>query len=96
MLTSRKYLYSEETEAGVQLRAPLLGIVPVLGPQPVNADGMIDAAQAVHQIRVRLRSQSAQDASSVYMVTSATSGDGKTSLTMALAISCLRHGCERW
>ncbi len=30
MLTSRKYLYSEETEAAVQLSAPLLGIVPVL------------------------------------------------------------------
>jgi polysaccharide biosynthesis transport protein len=88
MLTSRKYLYSEETEAGVQLSAPLLGIVPVLGAHPLNSDGMIDAAHAVHQIRVRLRSQSAQDASSVYMVTSATSGDGKTSLTMALAISC--------
>jgi capsular exopolysaccharide synthesis family protein len=87
LLMSRKYLYSDETEAGVQLRAPLLGIIPALQAVPADPEGIIDAAHAIHQIRVRLRSQSPHQSADVFMVTSATSGDGKTSLTMSLAIS---------
>jgi Mrp family chromosome partitioning ATPase/uncharacterized protein involved in exopolysaccharide biosynthesis len=86
-LARRTYRYSDETESDLQSRIPLLGILPVLGNQGNDDEQAIAAAHSIHQIRVTLRAQSPGSGSSVYLVTSAASGEGKTSVTMSLALS---------
>jgi len=83
----RVYQYSDETETDVQARIPLLGTLPNLENVSADSDEAAAAAHSIHQIRVTLRSQSARDGARVYLVTSAAAGEGKTSATMALALS---------
>jgi Mrp family chromosome partitioning ATPase/uncharacterized protein involved in exopolysaccharide biosynthesis len=83
----RTYRYSDETESDLQSRIPLLGILPVLQNQGDDDEQAIAAAHSIHQIRVTLRAQNPGAGSSVYLVTSAASGEGKTSVTMSLALS---------
>src|SRR6185295_9306504 len=52
------------------------------------------AARCIHQIRVLLRAWSAGRKSSVYLVTSTTAKEGKTSLTMSLGLSFAASGAR--
>jgi succinoglycan biosynthesis transport protein ExoP len=86
-LTRRVYHYSDETEVDVQSGIPLLGILPVLAEAKGDREQAISAAHSVHQIRVSLSAQTAPGNPTVYLVTSAAAGEGKTSVTMSLALS---------
>ena len=86
-LTRRVYHYSDETEADVRSGIPLLGILPVLAENGGNREQSIGAAHSIHQIRVSLNAQNVSGRSAVYLVTSAAPGEGKTSVTMSLALS---------
>lgn len=86
-LTRRVYHYSDETEADVRSGIPLLGILPVLAENGGNREQSIGAAHSIHQIRVSLNAQNVSGKSAVYLVTSAAPGEGKTSVTMSLALS---------
>jgi len=88
LLLKGKFRYSEETEKNLAEGIPLLGIVPMLNGNADAGEAMSNAAFSIHQIRVTLRAQTPRDrTSSLYLVTSAGQGEGKTSLTMSLGLS---------
>jgi Mrp family chromosome partitioning ATPase len=86
-LAKRKYRYSDDAHGDASSKFPLLGILPELDLNSTDGEQMAAAAHSIHQIRVSLRAQAAHDSSSVYLVTSATAGEGKTSLAMSLGLS---------
>src|SRR5437763_2080843 len=82
--------YSEE--AGSDMSGmPLLGILPNLPDRLTDPAQAATAAHCVHQIRTMLQINSGEDRS-VFAVTSASPGDGKTSLTLALGLSFAASG----
>jgi succinoglycan biosynthesis transport protein ExoP len=83
----RKYRFSDDTHTDVSPQFPLLGILPELNRNADDVEQMAAAAHSIHQIRVSLQSQAPKDGASVYLVTSATAGEGKTSLAMSLGLS---------
>lgn len=87
-LVWRKYRYSDETEADIG-SAPLLGILPELKSSGGDSDQNVAAAHSVHQIRVALQSRAIREGGGprLYLVTSATAGEGKTTLATSLAMS---------
>lgn len=90
MLDSR-YRYSEEASMDMS-GVTLLGILPNLPDRLTDPDQAATAAHCVHQIRTMLQINSGGDDQQVYCVTSASPGDGKTSLTLALALSFAASG----
>lgn len=85
---NRKYRYSDEAEtAATPQRRSLLGILPDVGAGSEPED-LAAAAHSVHQLRVALTAKRTDQNSTVYLVTSAVSGEGKTSVAMSLALSC--------
>ena len=68
----------------------MLGILPNLHRS--DASRRAAAAHAVHQIRVMLQARAASRRSSVYLITSSTSGEGKTSFAVSLALSSAACG----
>ena len=81
----RRYRFSDETEADLASSVPLLGILPEHdGKDPAASPA---AAHSVHQIRVSLASRMTRHYSHVYLVTSATAGEGKTTVAASLALS---------
>jgi len=94
-LLSGKYRFVHQTENDMARSAPLLGILPTLPTDLASATLSAEAAHAVHQIRVLLQTtRPMRQARGVYMVTSACSGEGKTSLTVALGLSFAASGCK--
>jgi capsular exopolysaccharide synthesis family protein len=87
----RSYRYSEETTMDMS-GVTLLGILPNLPDRLTDPDQAATAAHCVHQIRTMLQINSGGDDQQVYAVTSAQPGDGKTSLTLALALSFAASG----
>jgi polysaccharide biosynthesis transport protein len=81
----RKYRFSDETEADLAADVPLLGILPEHSGKDAAATPA--AAHSVHQIRVSLAARMRRDQSYVYLVTSATAGEGKTTISASLALS---------
>lgn len=86
------YRYVEELETTATY-APLLGIIPDL----TGDDGEQDkqAALSVHHIRNTMQLQTEggpPDQARVFTITSATSGDGKTHLSLALGLSFAMAG----
>ena len=81
----QRYRYSDETEADLAARVPLLGILPEYDGKDVTQNPA--AAHSVHQIRVSLASTMERNRSSVYLVSSATAGEGKTTVAVSLALS---------
>ncbi|MEM1329456.1 MAG: AAA family ATPase [Planctomycetota bacterium] len=71
----------------LQTRVPLLGVVPDLHDERSQADG--SAAMSVHHLRnlLQVRRTPFDPVGKVYTMTSPTSGDGKTSLVLALGMS---------
>jgi capsular exopolysaccharide synthesis family protein len=90
-LLDSRYRYSDDTsDAGVN-GLTLLGILPNL-PDRLSDPGQASiAAHCVHQIRTMLQISNFND-KRAYSVTSASSGDGKTSLTLALGLSFAASG----
>lgn len=86
-LASRRYRYSDETESDISESTPLLGIVPRLPEHLSDPEQAAMAAQCMHQVRAMLQVSRPHDSRHVYMVTSSTSGEGKTSVTVALGLS---------
>lgn len=87
-LARRRYRYSDEPANDAALgKVRLLGLLPDVGARRPSEDLMLSAAYAVHHLRVLLRPPRSTEAQQVFLVTSATPGEGKTSLTMALACS---------
>lgn len=93
-LLDRKYRYSDETNASSVTRGiPLLGILPNLPDRLSDPSQASVAAHCVHQIRTMLQLNAVRsDGPTVLSVTSATSGDGKTSLSLALGLSFAASG----
>jgi capsular exopolysaccharide synthesis family protein len=81
----RKYRFSDETEADLASDVPLLGILPEHNGKDAAATPA--TAHSVHQIRVSLAARMRRDESYVYLVTSATAGEGKTTVSASLALS---------
>jgi len=91
----RRYHYSDDTEADVLLQQlPLLGVVPEVDHAAGDPETMDAAAHAIHQLRVTLRSTDAAGRSAVYMITSSTAGEGKTSVAISLGLSCAAAGLK--
>ncbi|CAN5609441.1 hypothetical protein BH10PLA1_BH10PLA1_05310 [soil metagenome] len=85
-LMDSRLRYSDETDtdmAGITL----LGILPNLPDRLSDPEQAATAAHCVHQIRTMLQINGAATEQSVFAVTSASPGDGQTSLTLALSLS---------
>jgi Mrp family chromosome partitioning ATPase/uncharacterized protein involved in exopolysaccharide biosynthesis len=89
----KRYRYSDETNDGVA-NAPLLGILPRLPEELADPEQAAVAAHCIHQIRIMLQVGPNPDRRRVFMVTSTATGDGKTSLTMALGLSFAASGSK--
>ncbi len=85
-----RYRYSEEAGADMS-GMTLLGILPNLPDRLTDPAQAATAAHCVHQIRTMLQINSGEDRN-VFAVTSASPGDGKTSLTLALGLSFAASG----
>ncbi|MGB7156818.1 MAG: AAA family ATPase [Tepidisphaeraceae bacterium] len=92
-MLDHRFRYSEEASTDLS-GVTLLGILPNLPDRLTDPDQAATAAHCVHQIRTMLQinQNHAGDEQQVYCVTSAQPGDGKTSLTLALALSFAASG----
>ena len=81
----RRFRHSRDTE-GVIRSMPLLGIMPSMPPR-TDRDVAAMSVHCVHQIRTRLQLGDSESGGRVIAITSPASGDGKTSLSVALAWS---------
>lgn len=90
-LIDRRFRYSDQ--AGDRLGgARMLGILPEL---PTTSDDPEQTAAAVHCVHhIRSMLQLADPTRKVYVVTSPTAGDGKTSLSLSLAMSFTAAGAR--
>lgn len=90
LLTSR-YRFIEDVERAM-VSAPLLGTLPDLTVGDADQEEL--AAASVHHLRNMLQLQSARQHSggTVYTITSAGPGDGKTSLALSLGMSFAAAG----
>jgi capsular exopolysaccharide synthesis family protein len=91
-LLDTRYRYSDEATSTDMQGVTLLGILPNLPDRLSDPEQAAIAAHCVHQIRTMLQINGGGmiDASGerrVFAVTSASPGDGKTSLTLALGLS---------
>jgi capsular exopolysaccharide synthesis family protein len=87
-LLDSRYRYSDETAApGGMGGLTLLGILPNLPDRLSDPEQAAIAAHCVHQIRTMLQINSGMEDRRVFAITSASPGDGKTSLTLALGLS---------
>lgn len=85
-LMDHRYRYSDET--GPEMTGiTLLGILPNLPDRLSDPEQAAIAAHCVHQIRTMLQINGGPEERRVFAVTSASPGDGKTSLTLALGLS---------
>lgn len=94
-LLNRRFRFSDEAESRLASSAPLLGILPSLPRRITDAEQAASAAQCVHQIRVLLQvggTGRQRRRRAVYLVTSTTPGEGKTSLTVSLGLSFAAAG----
>jgi capsular exopolysaccharide synthesis family protein len=89
-LMDGKMRYSEEAGADMS-GMTLLGILPNLPDRLTDPAQAATAAHCVHQIRTMLQINAGED-HNVFAVTSASPGDGKTSLTLALGLSFAASG----
>ena len=93
-LFDTRYRYSDETAAAAGALGgggpgglTLLGILPNLPDRLSDPEQAAIAAHCVHQIRTMLQINTGLEDRRVFAVTSASPGDGKTSLTLALGLS---------
>ncbi len=90
-LVDRRFRYADQADGEDGGR--LLGILPELPTN--NTDDPETATAAVHAVHhIRSKLQIGGPGRQVYMVTSPTSGDGKTSLALSLAVSFTASGAK--
>jgi capsular exopolysaccharide synthesis family protein len=92
----RRYRFSDEASSG-RAHPTLLGILPYLPENIADPEQAAVAAHCVHQIRTLLQISGAHRGTGrgqVFAITSPTSGDGKTSLTLSLALSFASSGAN--
>lgn len=92
-LMDRRFRYSDEAAEG-RIRPTLLGILPYLPEKMRDPEQAGIAAHCVHQIRTLLQIGGADHDRRVFAITSPTSGDGKTSLSLSLGLSFAQSGSE--
>ncbi|MGF1632711.1 MAG: AAA family ATPase [Phycisphaerae bacterium] len=90
-LLDSRFRYSDDAAGQTMSGLTLLGILPNLPDRLSDPSQASVAAHCVHQIRTMLQ-LNAGDNAAAYAVTSATSGDGKTSLCLALGLSYAASG----
>jgi capsular exopolysaccharide synthesis family protein len=93
-MTENRFRYSDDASTADLAGVTLLGILPNLPDRLSDPQQAGIAAHCVHQIRTMLQISSATDEPQVIAVTSASSGDGKTSLTLALGLSYAAAGAR--
>jgi capsular exopolysaccharide synthesis family protein len=93
-MTENRFRYSDDASTADLAGVTLLGILPNLPDRLSDPQQAGVAAHCVHQIRTMLQISSATDEPQVIAVTSASSGDGKTSLTLALGLSYAAAGAR--
>ena len=94
-LLNRRFRFSDEAESRLSRSAPLLGILPSLPHRMTDPEQAAGAAQCVHQIRVLLQVGGGghqRRRRGVYLMTSTTPGEGKTSLAVSLGLSFAAAG----
>jgi capsular exopolysaccharide synthesis family protein len=87
-----KYRYADEAQDHNAANVRLLGIIPALRDDLGDPAQAAAAAQCVHQLRVMLQVGSQRGQRQSYMVTSSSPGEGKTNLTLSLAMSFAASG----
>ena len=93
-MTENRFRYSDDASTAQLSGVTLLGILPNLPDRLSDPQQAGIAAHCVHQIRTMLQISSASDEPQVIAITSASSGDGKTSLTLALGLSYAAAGAR--
>lgn len=92
-LMDTRFKYSDDAGGNSMSGIPLLGILPNLPDRLSDPAQASIAAHCVHQIRTMLQLNAMrQEGATVFSVTSASSGDGKTSLSLALGLSFAASG----
>jgi len=81
----RRYRYCDEVAEDVQARVPFMAVLP-----DVSKDRKLGSAasRCINDLRMRLQPRKPGD-SRVYLITSTSPGEGTTSLTLSLALSCV-------
>lgn len=84
----RRYRYCDEVTEDVNARVPFVAVLP-----DVSKGGTLGAAasRCVHDLRMRLQPRKTGD-SRIYLITSTSSGEGTTSLTLSIALSAYAAG----
>jgi capsular exopolysaccharide synthesis family protein len=90
-LLDGRFRYSDEANSDLA-GIPLLGILPNLPDLLTDPAQAATAAHCVHQIRTILQITGHSTERRVFAITSASPGDGKTSLTLALGLSFAASG----
>jgi Mrp family chromosome partitioning ATPase len=91
-LSRPRYRFSgEAANQDLTRTLPLLGVIPELPKRVADQNQAADAAQCVHRIRVMLGALKARRSGggggAMYLISSASPGEGKTSVALALALS---------
>jgi capsular exopolysaccharide synthesis family protein len=83
----RRYRFVDDTaKDSTLLNVPLLGMLPEVG-RKFDAEVLHATAHGIHQMRVLLCAKTPRNSKRSYLITSATEGEGKTNLTVALGMS---------
>jgi polysaccharide biosynthesis transport protein len=90
-LLDGRFRFSDETGSDLG-GVPLLGILPNLPDLLTDPSQAATAAHCVHQIRTIMQIANQGEERRAFAVTSASPGDGKTSLTLALGLSFAASG----
>ena len=93
-MTENRFRFSDDANSTDLAGVTLLGILPNLPDRLSDPQQAGIAAHCVHQIRTMLQISRSNDEPQVIAVTSAASGDGKTSLTLALGLSYAACGAR--
>lgn len=90
-VVDRRFRFADEAGKGPDA-VPLLGVLPELEVSAEDPEQMAGAVHSIHHIRTHV--QLAAAGHKVYAITSPTAGDGKTSLSLSLAISFTSSGAK--
>ncbi len=93
----RRFRYADEAAADLSVREAgfdMLGVLPAMRDDVDDPEQAADTAQCIHQLRARMQITQNTDRGNVYLVTSASPGDGKTSVAMSLAMSYAASGAR--
>jgi polysaccharide biosynthesis transport protein len=88
----RRYRYCDEVSEDLLQHVPFVAVIPQITCGVKEEPAMnIEAARSIHQMRVRLQPPSAKEPRT-YLITSTAGGEGKSSTSVALALSFAAAG----